>query len=95
MAIDYEALAKMLPANRQGGKKAGDLEAYKGLLDTPEAKTLRAQLSDGKGDALEQAADAAARGDTEALRKLMSRVMETREGAALVKQAMNIYRGKK
>jgi hypothetical protein len=95
MAVDYDALAKMLPPSFLKGKKAGDLEAYKSLLDTPEAQKLRAQLADGKGDALEQAAAAAARGDAEALKKLMSRMLETKEGAALAKQAMNIYRGGK
>ncbi len=91
MATDFEALAKLLLARSQGGKGGGDFEKYKEMLNTPQGKQLLAQLSGGGGDALKQAAGAAAQGDSDALRKMMTTLLSSKEGATLVKQAMDLY----
>lgn len=91
MATDFEALAKLLVANARGGKGGGDFSKYKDLLNTPQGKQLLQQLSGSGGDALKQAAGAAAQGDSDALKKLVSTLLSTKEGAGLIKQAMDLY----
>ena len=52
-------------------------------------------MSNEEKASLTQAGAAAAQGDSAALRKVIFKLMSSKEGAALVKQAKDIYYGKK
>jgi len=95
MTADFENMARDLLGRAQGGKHSGDIEKYMGLLQTPEGRQLFAQMSDEEKASLSQAGAAAAQGDSAALRKVIFKLMSSKEGAALVKQAKDIYYGKK
>ena len=94
MSADLENLAQSL-LGRLPGDKSEDMEKYMGLLQTQESKQLLARMTDKEKESLAKAGVAAAQGDSASLRKLLLKLMSSKEGAALVKQAKDIYHGKK
>ena len=94
MSVDLEKLAQNLLGSMPAGK-SGDAEKYMGLLQSQESKQLLAQMSDKEKEALATAGTAAAQGDSAAMRKVLMKLMSSKEGMALVKQAKDIYNGKK
>lgn len=60
--------------------------AVMGLMDSPDAKQLLQMLNQQEGGGLKSAADAAMKGDSTQLVELMSRVMKSKEGAAVIER---------
>jgi len=91
---DIENMAQSILGQMPQGK-TGDAEKYMGLLQSPEGKQLLAKMTDGDKEALAKAGMAAAQGDAASMRKVLFKLMSSKEGAALVKQAKDIYTGRK
>jgi len=95
MAGDFENLAQTLLRNVSGGQNAGDTEKYMGLLQSPEGRKLLENIPDSEKEGLARDGAAAMQGDSAALRRAMLRLMSSKEGASLMKQAMDIHNGKR
>ena len=94
MAADLENLARALLQNVPGGKGIENEDKFMGLLHSQEGRQLLSRMSDREKEEMARAGTAAAQGDSGALRKVMLKLMSSKEGSSLIKQAMDIYHGK-
>jgi len=92
MANEMELLARALLASKDGGKIISNLEKFQRILDTPEGKRLLANLAGNGGDALKKAAIEAKNGDENAAKTLLSSLLKTKDGAALLSQIIDAVR---
>lgn len=83
----YESMVENL-MNKGGGKF--DMGTVSQILDSAEGKNLMRQLSGDGGDALKQAAAAAADGDSGAAGRMLTTLLSSKEGQALAKQVAEI-----
>ena len=91
---DMESMAQNILGRIPAGK-SGDAEKYMGLLQSPEGRQLLARMTDADKEALAKSGLAAAQGDSAAMRRVLIKLMSSKEGSSLIKQAMDIYQGKK
>ena len=89
MANEMELLARALLASKDGGKIVSNLEKFQKILDTPEGKRLLANLAGNGGDALKKAAIDANNGDKHAANMLLSSLLKSKDGAALLSQLID------
>ncbi len=75
-----EALKK----DPQAAKLLGDPAGLQALLSAPETQKLMALLNQSAGSSLQSAAQAAAKGKPQDLMGLLSKVVQSKEGAAAV-----------
>ncbi len=87
-----EGLLRTLLASPQGAKVAGNMDKLRGLVDSPDGRALLAQLGGSGGNALKNAAAAAASGDKDAAARLISTLMSTPEGARLAFSLMSLLK---
>lgn len=85
MASDMEFLARALLSGTQTGAQVSQLEKLSELFKTPDGQKLLSLLASENTDSIRQAAQAALRGDEEAAKKAIVKLMSTRDGAALIK----------
>ncbi len=88
MAKDFSAAAQALLGQSKNGKV--NMQTVSAIMDSQQGKDLLKHLSGGGGDALKQAAAAAAEGDTGSAGRLLASLLSTKEGQALAKQVMEI-----
>jgi hypothetical protein len=83
---------KNLTQNLFGAAKAKgfDTAQIAGIMDSPEGRTLMAQLNAPGGEAMKEAAAKAAEGDTAALASLLGTLMATKEGKKIAGQVMSL-----
>lgn len=93
MPSEMELLARALLASTDGGKILENLDKFQKILDTAEGKKLLANLASGGGDALKKAAEKAKNGDKQAAKMLLTSLLQTKEGAALVSQIIDAVKG--
>lgn len=92
MPSEMELLARALLASKDGGKILSNLDKFQKILEGPEGKKLLANLASGGGDALKQAAESAKDGDKNAAKTLVASLLQTKDGAALVSQIIDIVK---
>lgn len=92
MANEMELLARALLASRDGGKIVDNLEKFQKILDTAEGKSLLANLAGNGGDALKKAAVDAKNGDKNAAKTLLTSLLKSKDGAALLSQIIDAVR---
>lgn len=90
MPTDYEALAKMLINSPQGGKIIRGLDKLNAAVSSESGKQLLAMLGGSGGDAVKNAARAAAAADKDQARVLLSNLLSTKEGAALASKIIEL-----
>ncbi len=78
-----ENLLRALLSTPQGARVAGNMDKLKNFAASAEGQALLSQLGGAGGDALKEAARAAAGGDRDSAAKLVSTLMSTPEGAKL------------
>ena len=83
MQNDYENLAKVLMASPQGAKIVKSLDKLNSVVSTESGRQLIAMLASDGGDAIKNAAAAAASGDQDQARVLLSTLLSSPEGAQL------------
>ncbi|MBE6915483.1 MAG: hypothetical protein E7471_02485 [Ruminococcaceae bacterium] len=93
MPSEMELLARALLASTDGGKILENLDKFQKILDTAEGKKLLANLASGGGDALKKAAEQAKNGDKNAAKMLLTSLLQTKEGAALISQIIDAVKG--
>lgn len=93
MPSEMELLARALLASTDGGKILENLDKFQKILDSAEGKKLLANLASGGGDALKKAAEQAKNGDKNAAKMLLTSLLQTKEGAALVSQIIDAVKG--
>ncbi len=93
MPSEMELLARALLASTDGGKILQNLDKFQKILDTAEGKKLLANLASGGGDALKKAAEQARDGDKNAAKRLLTALLQTKEGATLVSQIIDAVKG--
>ena len=81
MPADYETLAKMLINSPQGSKIIRGLDKLNTAISSESGRQLLNMLAGSGGDAVKNAARAAA--DKDQARVLLSNLLSTKEGAAL------------
>jgi len=88
MSRDVNELTK----NLMGAAKAKgfDTAQISGIMESPEGRSLMAQLNGPGGEAIKAAASKAAEGDTDALSSLLGSLMSTKEGQSVAKQVMGM-----
>lgn len=92
MANDMEMLARALLGSKDGAKILANLDRFQKILSGQEGKKLLAHLAGGGGDALKRAAESAKDGDTDAAKKLLSTLLQTKEGAKLISQIIDVVK---
>lgn len=85
MPNDLEAIAKTLLNSPQGSEVLGNYDKIRDYMNKPEGKQILSMLSGKNGDAVKSAAAAAARGDQETAKRLLTSVLSTPDGAKLAK----------
>lgn len=83
MPADYETLAKMLINSPQGNKIIRGLDKLNTAISSENGRQLLTMLAGSGGDAIKNAARAAASADKDQARVLLSNLLSTKEGAAL------------
>ena len=83
MPADYETLAKMLIHSPQGAQIIRGLDKLNTAISSENGRQLLSMLAGSGGDAIKNAARAAASADTDRARVLLSNLLSTKEGAAL------------
>ncbi len=84
----------LLSALPNAQRLLGDQKALESLLQSPDAQALAALLQQQSGAALQQAADAARRGDTAPLQALLQSLLNSREGAQAAQRLRNDFSGR-
>ena len=92
MAKEMELLARALLASSEGGKILANLDKFQKILDRPEGKQLLSSLAEGGGDALKKAANDAKNGDKNAAKILLTSLLQTKDGAALISRIIDIVK---
>lgn len=84
----------LLSALPDAQRLLGDQKALESLLQSPDAQALVSLLQQQPGDALQQAADAAGRGDTAPLQTLVQSLLNSREGAQAAQRLRSDFSGR-
>ena len=90
MQNDYENLAKVLMASPQGAKIVKSLDKLNRVVNTESGRQLIAMLASDGGDAIKNAAAAAASGDQDQARVLLSTLLSSPEGAQLAAKIIEV-----
>ena len=90
MQNDYENLAKVLMASPQGAKIVKSLDKLNSVVSTESGRQLIAMLASDGGDAIKNAAAAAASGDQDQARVLLSTLLSSPEGAQLAANIIEV-----
>ena len=90
MQNDYENLAKVLMASPQGAKIVKSLDKLNSVVSTESGRQLIAMLASDGGDAIKNAAAAAASGDQDQARVLLSTLLSSPEGAQLAAKIIEL-----
>ena len=90
MQNDYENLAKVLMASPQGAKIVKSLDKLNSVVSTESGRQLIAMLASDGGDAIKNAAAAAASGDQDQARVLLSTLLSSPEGAQLAAKILEV-----
>lgn len=90
MQNDYENLAKVLMASPQGAKIVKCLDKLNSVVNTESGRQLIAMLASDGGDAIKNAAAAAASGDQDQARVLLSTLLSSPEGAQLAAKIIEV-----
>ena len=90
MQNDYENLAKVLMASPQGAKIVKSLDKLNSVVNTESGRQLIAMLASDGGDAITNAAAAAAGGDQDQARVLLSTLLSSPEGAQLAAKIIEV-----
>ncbi|MBM6918455.1 hypothetical protein [Intestinimonas butyriciproducens] len=90
MQNDYENLAKVLMASPQGAKIVKSLDKLNSVVSTESGRQLIAMLASDGGDAIKNAAAAAASGDQDQARVLLSTLLSSPEGAQLAAKIIEV-----
>ncbi len=90
MSNEYENLAKVLMASPQGAKIVKSLDKLNAVVSTDNGKQLINMLAGEGGDAIKNAAAAAATGDPDAARVLLSNLLANPEGAQLAAKIIEV-----
>ena len=90
MQNDYENLAKVLMASPQGAKIVKSLDKLNSVVSTESGRQLIAMLASDGGDAIKNAAAAAASGDQDQARVLLSTWLSSPEGAQLAAKIIEV-----
>ena len=90
MPNEYESMAHALMGSPQGARIFQTLDKLSTLCASPNGRQLIALLAGSGGDALKQAALAANATDKDPARVLISGLLGTKEGAALVAKTIEV-----
>ena len=90
MQNDYENLAKVLMASPQGAKIVKSLDKLNSVVSTESGRQLIAMLASDGGDAIKNAAAAAASGDQDQARVRLSTLLSSPEGAQLAAKIIEV-----
>ena len=90
MQNDYENLAKVLMASPQGAKIVKSLDKLNSVVNTESGRQLIAMLASAGGDAIKNAAAAAASGDQDQARVLLSTLLSSPDGAQLAAKIIEV-----
>ena len=90
MQNDYENLAKVLMASPQGAKIVKSLDKLNSVVNTESGRQLIAMLASDGGDAIKNAAAAAASGDQDQARVLLSTLLSSPEGPQLAAKIIEV-----
>ena len=90
MANEYESMARILMSSPQGAKIVKGLDKLNTTASSPAGKQLLQLLAGGGTELLKTACDAASKADHDAGRVLLSNLMTTKEGTALVAQFIEV-----
>ena len=90
MPNEYENLAKVLMASPQGAKIVKSLDKLNAIVNTDSDRQLIGMLASEGGDAIKNAAAAAANGDQDQARVLLSTLLQSPEGAQLAAKIIEV-----
>ena len=90
MPNEYENLAKVLMASPQGAKIVKSLDKLNAIVNTDSGRELIGMLASEGGDAIKNAAAAAANGDQDQARVLLSTLLQSPEGAQLAAKIIEV-----
>ena len=90
MANEHESMARILMSSPQGAKIIKGRDKLNSGASSPAGKPLLQLLAGGGTDLLKTACDAAAKADRDAGRVLLSNLMTTKEGTALVAKFIEV-----
>ncbi len=90
MPNEYENLAKVLMASPQGAKIVKSLDKLNAIVNTDGGRQLIGMLASEGGDAIKNAAAAAANGDPDQARVLLSTLLQSPEGAQLAAKIIEV-----
>ena len=90
MPNEYENLAKVLMASPQGAKIVKSLDKLNAIVNTDSGRQLIGMLASEGGDAIKNAAAAAANGDQDQARVLLSTLLHSPEGAQLAAKIIEV-----
>ena len=90
MPNEYENLAKVLMASPQGAKIVKSLDKLNAIANTDSGRQLIGMLASEGGDAIKNAAAAAANGDQDQARVLLSTLLQSPEGAQLAAKIIEV-----
>lgn len=90
MPNEYESMARALMGSPQGAKIIQTLDKLSTLCASPNGRQLIGLLAGPGGDALKKAAAAANTTDKDPARVLISNLLGTKEGAALVAKIIEV-----
>ena len=90
MPNEYENLAKVLMASPQGAKIVKSLDKLNAIVNTDSGRQLIGMLASEGGDAIKNAAAAAANGDQDKARVLLSTLLQSPEGAQLAAKIIEV-----
>ena len=90
MPGEYETLARALMSSPQGLKIIQTLDKLSAAASSPSGKQLIAMLAGGGGDALKSAAAAASVNDKDPARVMLSTLLASKDGAALVAKTIEV-----
>lgn len=84
MATDYEALLRLFLRSKQDPKIASTIEQLGNMFDGEDGQKLAQLMTNGGTDVIKAASEAMLRGDKATAKAAMSKLLTTREGAALM-----------
>ena len=90
MPNEYESMARILMSSPQGAKIVKGLDKLNSTASSPAGKQLMQLLAGGGTDLVKTACETAAKADRDAGRVLLSNLLTTKEGTALVAKFIEV-----
>ena len=90
MSNDFDNIVKSFAFAQQGKVSGEKIEMFSKIFDTPKGKAVIEAITKDGGKTLQSAIENIKKGNSDAAKNIVASLMDTKEGAEIVKQIVKI-----